>query len=107
MALEDLEKAAESYRKIGLNAGDVTDIPYLNAKGRYIPVGENGGIMLIQAEDVNSPVAYFLKNKGKGIMGVSLEASNLLKAQDILETGMQQQFALYAGLFGTSIGSGS
>jgi methylmalonyl-CoA/ethylmalonyl-CoA epimerase len=103
VAVDDLDKATESYRSAGLTVGDADAIPSLDAEGRQVAVGDTGAILLVDAEDTDGPVASFLEKRGQGIMGVTLEVGDLDKAQEMVNTGLHPDVVSYAGHFGRSI----
>lgn len=103
VAVNDVNKAAESYQSIGFKVDDVAHIPNLKGKGRQIRLAGSGYILLLEAEDASSAVASFLEDRGEGIMGVTIEVGNLDKVQALLKAKLQRDFVPYDGFLGRSI----
>lgn len=102
IAVRDLETATKSYESVGLRAGRRRNLPALGAIGREIDAGE-AVILLVQPRSKKGRVASFLADRGEGIMGVSIEVSELETARQLLETHTNKQFASYIGLYGKSL----
>ena len=97
VAVEDLEKATQSYTSIGLRSVCELPFPQLNAIGREIEAG-TGNIVLLQPEGLRGVTAEFLKQReAAGIVGVSLEITDLETTRNLLEKRTSLRLSPYAG----------
>lgn len=102
LAVGDLQSATEAYHSLGFKINEITGIPYLKAIARSVTVGEHGGIILLQPVSEVGTVASFIQSRGEGIIGVSLEVSDLDAALDAIQPAVQEQLMQYEGVFGSS-----
>ncbi len=102
IAVRNLKRATNAYESVGLHAGRKRNLPELGATGREIEAGQ-GVILLLQPQNEKGKVASFLADRGEGIMGVSIEVSDLTTARQLIETNTKRNFIPYAGSYGTSI----
>lgn len=102
MAVRDLNTATKVYESIGLHTGRKRKLSQLNATGREIRTGQ-GVILLLQPQSGDGRVFSFLADRGEGMMGVSVEVSDLRTAHTLLETNTRRKFTPYAGPYGSSI----
>ncbi len=102
IVVKDLKTATKAYESIGLRAGKKRNLPELGATGREIEAGQ-GVIVLLQPQNENGKAASFLADRGEGIMGVSIEVSDVTTARQLIETNTKRKFTPYAGSYGTSI----
>lgn len=102
IAVRDLNTATKTYQAIGLPPGKKRKLPELGAIGREIQAGQ-GVILLLQPQGKEGQVAAFLAARGEGIMGISIEVSNLDAARALLEKNTARRFTPYAGPYGKSI----
>jgi len=89
IAVEDIEAAAKRYSQVfGLEPA-IETIEEEGMKACSFSLGETG-LYLISPERHDSPVDKFLKNKGEGIFGISLEVTNIEKdAREYEERGLE------------------
>jgi Glyoxalase-like domain len=87
IGVDDLEKAAHSWKSIDLSVGPVVRLPRIQAVGRKVSAG-SGSILLVRSETKDGPVSRLLSRRGaaEGIMGVSLEARNSATAIEVLSS---------------------
>ncbi len=102
MAVADLAAATASYEAIGFAPGDELELPYLGAKGRAIPAGR-GELLLLAPARGDGKVAAFLRQRGEGVMGVSLEVGELTATRDALAAGTGLRLTTYEGQYGSSV----
>lgn len=102
IAVRELKTATKAYEAVGLLAGKKRNLPALGAIGREIQAGQ-GIILLLQPQGKDGQVAAFLAARGEGIMGISIEVSNLDAARALLEKNTARRFTPYAGPYGKSI----
>ena len=102
IAVTDLTRAAKAYQAVGLTAGDRFSDPRLGASGQRFAAGQ-GEILLLGAEDPQGRVATFLKQRGPGIIGLSIQVASLLVVQRLISKNLRASITSYAGLLGKSV----
>ena len=102
VAVNSLEAATRSFEAIGLRAGRQVSCTYIQGSGREIEAGE-GRILLLQADGRTGKVREFLRQRGEGIMGVTLEVRNLELARKLVEKQINAILIPYSGAYGRSI----
>lgn len=102
MAVADPTAATAAYESVGFAPGDELEVPYLSALGRSIPAGR-GELLLLAPARGEGKVAAFLRQRGEGVMGVSLEVGELATTRDVLAARTGFRMATYEGLYGTSV----
>ncbi|HEY5538161.1 MAG TPA: VOC family protein [Thermoplasmata archaeon] len=101
IAVRDLESATRAYVSIGLLRGRRRKVRRLGAICMEVN-GRAGCILLLQPSDAHGVVASFMKGRGEGVMGLSIEVRNLLAARRVIE-GTGQRIVPYAGAHGRSL----
>ena len=101
IAVKDLESATGGYVSVGLLLGRRRKVRRLGAVGMEVN-GRAGRILLLQPSDAHGVVASFVKGRGEGVMGLSIEVRNLLAARRVIE-GTGQRIVPYAGAYGRSL----
>ncbi len=76
IAVKDLDKAIEFYKKIGLNVESTEVVESQKVKVAFIPVGDVR-IELLAATSDDSPIAKYIEKKGEGIQHLALEVDNV------------------------------
>ncbi len=102
MAVADLQAATDAYRAAGFTPGRELEVPRLGATGREILAGR-GRILLLAPSRVDGIVAAFLRQRGEGVAGVSLEVADLAAAQQMLAARAGLRFATYEGPYGEGV----
>lgn len=102
IVVRDLEAAENDFAAAGFTLGARRTFQALGAAGREIVAG-SGRIVLLEPKGKAGNAASFLAERGEGIMGVSIEASNVETARALLEKNAKRAFPSYAGAYGTSI----
>jgi len=76
IAVKDLDKAIEFYKKIGLSVESTEVVESQKVKVAFIPVGDVR-IELLAATSADSPIAKYIEKKGEGIQHLALEVDNV------------------------------
>jgi hypothetical protein len=76
VAVNDPEKAAAGYGKIGNLSPTEVELPEFGAIAKEIVLAR-GSIFLLRANDPTGPTAQHLKTQGEGILGVRLAVTDL------------------------------
>jgi hypothetical protein len=63
---------------------------------------ETGKIILLHPTTAGGPAARFANDRGTGLMGVSLVATDLAKARRLIEGNTKRMVAVYQGFYGNS-----
>jgi len=102
IAVQKLESATKNYKSVGFPAGEQRHLALHGAIACAINL-KGGTILLLEPTDKSGTVASFLNECGEGIMGVSIEVSNLEAARNLLEAKAERKFTAYPGADGESI----
>ncbi len=102
LAVTDLEAASKAYASIGLPRGRSFDDRALGARGQVFGAG-SGELWLVASASPESPIAAFLRDRGPGILGVTLAAGSVATAARVIEEGTGSAMPTYPGQLGTSI----
>ena len=78
IAVKDLDKAIEFYKKIGLHVESTEVVESQKVKVAFIPVGDVR-IELLAATSEDSPIAKFLEKKGDGIHHIAYETDGIVE----------------------------
>ena len=76
MAVEDIEKAVETYEKLGFTAEAIEDVPAFGVKVAFLPM-ESGSVELVQPVANESAMAKYLEKKGQGIHHLCFEVEDI------------------------------
>lgn len=76
IAVKDLDKAIEFYKKIGLEVESTEVVESQKVKVAFIPVGDVR-IELLAATSEDSPIAKYIEKKGEGIQHLALEVDDV------------------------------
>ena len=101
IAVRDLESATRGYVSIGLLRGRRRELRRFGAVSMEVN-GRAGRILLLSPSDARGVVASFVKGRGEGVMGLSIEVRNLLAARRVIESS-GQRIVPYAGAYGRSL----
>ncbi len=89
IAVEDIEKAAEAYEKLGFTVESVDDVPGFGVKVAFLPM-ESGAVELVQPVAEDSAMAKFLAKKGQGIHHLCFEVEDIrAELARLAEAGVQ------------------
>ncbi len=89
IAVEDIEKAAEAYEKLGFTVESVDDVPGFGVKVAFLPM-EGGNVELVQPVADDSAMAKFLAKKGQGIHHLCFEVEDIrAELARLAEAGVQ------------------
>ncbi len=102
LAVRNLDQAVKAFSAVGLEAGRSVASKKLNTIGREIIAGR-GIILLLQPKGPSGEVAAFLKRRGEGIIGVSIEVKDLRAAQELIQRNTRARLPLHRGFFGESL----
>ncbi len=76
IAVKDLDKAIEFYRKLGLEVSSTEVVESQKVKIAFIPVGETR-LELLAATSEDSPIARFIEKKGEGIQHIAFDVDDV------------------------------
>lgn len=80
IAVRDLDEALAFYRDaLGLDVGELEDVPSQHVRARFLPVGE-AALELLQATSAESAVARSIERRGPGIHHITLRVDDLAAA---------------------------
>lgn len=80
IAVRDLDEALAFYRDaLGLDVGELEDVPSQHVRARFLPVGE-AALELLQATSSESAVARSIERRGPGIHHITLRVDDLAAA---------------------------
>jgi catechol 2,3-dioxygenase-like lactoylglutathione lyase family enzyme len=104
MAVPDAEATAQYFTSLGLPSQRTVQVPRLGAIAQEIRVGENHSLLLLQSLQPEGEVGRFVKERGgAGIVGVSLEVTDLETAATRLAQGNIETKPSYPGVYGKSL----
>ena len=73
----------------------------LGARGREFDIGD-GRILLLESDSPGKSAADFSRERGQGVIGLTLSVSDLRKAQSLLEENTHRKLPTYDGIYGKS-----
>jgi methylmalonyl-CoA/ethylmalonyl-CoA epimerase len=76
VAVEDIDKAIETYRNLGFTVESIDDVPAFGVKVAFLPM-ESGNVELVQPVQDDSAMAKFLEKKGQGIHHLCFEVPDI------------------------------
>jgi methylmalonyl-CoA epimerase len=76
IAVKDLDKAIEFYRKLGLEVSGTEVVESQKVKIAFITVGETR-LELLAATSEDSPIARFIAKKGEGIQHLAFDVDDV------------------------------
>lgn len=79
IAVQDLERALETYRALGLEVTGQEEVPEQGVRLAFLPVGQ-ARLELLQPLRGDSPVARFLESRGEGLHHICLEVEDIEEA---------------------------
>ena len=100
-AVHDLKSQLRTLRDAGFEADESRDVQLLGARGRELKAG-SGTMILLESSDKSSVLQKYLSDYGEGIIAVSVEVSDLSKAQRMAESVTGSKIAIYKGIYGQS-----
>jgi Glyoxalase-like domain len=100
--VKDLEKASKDVERIGFHSGRLLKFDVLGARGREFDIGD-GRILLLESDSPGKSAADFSRERGQGVIGLTLSVSDLKKAQSLLEENAHRKLPTYDGIYGKSV----
>ena len=80
IAVRDLDEALAFYRDaLGLEVGEVEDVPSQHVRAQFLPVGE-AALELLEATSEGSAIARSIERRGPGIHHITLRVDDLAAA---------------------------
>jgi len=76
IAVRSLGEAVERYRRLGVEAGDIEEVPDQKTRVALLRIGESR-IELLEAMQEDSPVGRFLARRGEGLHHVCLSTDDI------------------------------
>ncbi|MEE2635787.1 MAG: methylmalonyl-CoA epimerase [Acidobacteriota bacterium] len=84
IAVRDLETALAFYRDaLGLEVGEVEEVPSQRVKAQFLPVGETA-LELLEATSTDSPIARSIDRRGPGVHHITLKVDDIRQALEHL-----------------------
>ncbi len=100
-AVHDLKSQLHTLRDAGFKADESRDVQLLGAHGRELKAG-SGAMILLGSSDKSRVLRKYLSDYDEGIIAVSVEVSDLLKAQRMAESVVGSKIDIYKGTYGQS-----
>ena len=83
IAVRSLGEAVERYRRLGVEAGDIEEVPDQKTRVALLRIGESR-IELLEAMQEDSPVGKFLARRGEGLHHICLATDDVALELDRL-----------------------
>ncbi|MEO7205473.1 MAG: VOC family protein [Steroidobacteraceae bacterium] len=99
--VRDLQDQLKTLRAGGFEPDQSREAFLLGARGSAFRAG-SGWIVLLDAADKAKPLRKFVSDYGDGIITISVETSNIKKAEGFAESGAHIKPKHYSGTFGRS-----
>jgi hypothetical protein len=103
IVVKDLKKASGDVKALGFRPVRSLKSEILGAEGREFATG-HGSIVLLRATRTG-PVTQFARERGEGVMGLTLTVGNLANARALIEKNTKHSLLTYRGFYGNSISS--
>jgi 4-hydroxyphenylpyruvate dioxygenase-like putative hemolysin len=100
IVVKDVRTASFDLKALGWRAVGAVRSRSLGATGREFAT-DNSSIMLLQPNGTG-PAAEFRRQRGEGVMGVSVAVTDLARAHLLVETNTGRKFPEYDGFHGKS-----
>jgi hypothetical protein len=100
-AVHDAEAQLRTLRDAGLEVGESREAKFLSAQGWEVKAGL-GVLVLLESSDKNGVLTKYLSDYDEGIIGLSIEVTDLVKARQLAESGTGRKLEIYKGFYGTS-----
>jgi catechol 2,3-dioxygenase-like lactoylglutathione lyase family enzyme len=100
-AVHDLKSQLRTLRDAGFEADESREVQLLGARGRELKAG-SGAMILLESSDKSSVLQKHLSDHDEGIIAVSVEVSDLSKAQRMAESVTGSKIDIYKGTYGRS-----
>jgi catechol 2,3-dioxygenase-like lactoylglutathione lyase family enzyme len=100
-AVHDLGLQLRTLRDAGFEADESRDLQLLGAHGRELKAG-SGAMILLESSDKSSVLQKYLSDHDEGFIAVSVEVSDLSRAQRMVESVTGSKIAIYKGTYGQS-----
>jgi len=100
-AVHDTQAQLRMLRDAGFEVGESREAKFLNAHGREVKAGR-GALLLLESSDKDGLLTKYLSDHDEGIIGLSIEVSDLDKAHQLAESGTGKKLETYKGFYGTS-----
>ncbi len=101
IAVRDVSEAVKRYERLGLTMTRSAEFPQMSANGAVLQAGQ-GWVQLLSPVESKGPILRFLSQRGEGVVGASIEVTDLDACTGILE-GSRIQHEKYRGIHGDSI----
>lgn len=82
--VDDLDAAADAYRRMTFSIGPPIEISHLNAQARVASLGD-GAVVLVRSEGL--PQEFVSTRAGLGIIGLSVEVADLTNVAEHIDIG--------------------
>jgi catechol 2,3-dioxygenase-like lactoylglutathione lyase family enzyme len=101
-AVHDLKSQLRTLRNAGFEADESRDVQLLGARGRELKAG-SGTMNLLESSDKSIVLQKYLSDHDEGIIALSVEVSDLSKAQRMAESVRSSKIDIYKGTYGQSL----
>lgn len=100
-AVHDVNAQLRTLRDAGFNGDMSRDVQLLGTDGRELKAGA-GTMVLLGPSTKSGLVKKYLSNHDEGIIGLSIEVTNLGKARRFAEEASGKKIKIYKGAYGQS-----
>lgn len=100
-AVHDADAQLRTLSDAGFEASESREAKFLSAHGREVKAG-HGVLVLLESSDKNGLLTKYLSDHDEGIIGLSIEVADLVKARQLAESGTGRKLETYKGFYGTS-----
>ena len=76
IAVKSIEESAKLWEALGFVMEGIEEVAEQKVKTAFMPIGE-GEIELLEAMDLDSPIAKFIEKKGEGIHHIAIRVDNI------------------------------
>jgi Glyoxalase-like domain len=99
--VKDLSGAVSDAETLGFRQMRPVESKILGAQGEEFETAR-GKIVLLRAKTTDGRAAQFVRDRGEGVMGVTLDVIDIPKAQTLIEKTVKRALPVYAGFYGNS-----
>jgi hypothetical protein len=101
IAVNDLRFASADMTSLGFQRVRHVRSKMLGAEGEEFSAA-SGKIILVHAKSPDGPVAQFSRERGEGVMGVTVLVNSVEDARALIQKNTARQFSPYKGWYGNS-----
>ena len=99
--VKNLEEASKEMERIGFHSRRPLKFDVLGARGREFEIGD-GKLLLLEPDSPGKSASDFSRERGEGVIGLTLCVSDIKRAQSLLEEDTHRKLPTYDGIYGKS-----